>query len=431
MTVGHDCGDQKCAWSRYIVPFLRRARPAWRVRLVNVARGAWGVRQFADVPGAWDAAKGADVFLVDTSINAQKPGASSSEVMDRLLWRLLHERASSISPLPPAVLYIQAFRTCHYKLSDCVMHCGPDHPTFSFSLAPRGARLGWCPHWWSMGDAEVRTARHYGLPVASYRDAVWPVEAAPPGDLALLWEGLSHPTATTHEIFADCVKSALARLLLSPTLHDAAAPRNDGARTAPLVPLFPETANNPTCAHRPLGPLTAIRAADDGQALGPAPIAMSGSWRFFADRPHKFGWIYESGPRNASMSAARASITFPVVFSGAPRLEIFVLRSYVGFVDARVTLSGCPCGIDARSREEVPALQGSWTGHFSIPDSVTWTAKGGEGWREHASGGFAGRAFSEDCVFRPGELQNLTISTVLPRPPREASKFKIVAVTTC
>ena len=110
MTAGHDCGPGKCAWSIYIEPFLRRARPAWNIRLVNVARGSWGAKQFADVPGGWTAATGAEIFIVDTTVNAQSD-EDSAATMDRLLWRLLFEPAAHTAPLPPAVLYVQVRQT--------------------------------------------------------------------------------------------------------------------------------------------------------------------------------------------------------------------------------------------------------------------------------------------------------------------------------
>ena len=104
--MGHECGFELCAWSRHIVPFLRRARPRWNVSVVNVAQGGWGSQQFADIPGVWSKAAGADIFIVDTSVNARESRDTASD-LDRLMWRLLHEHGTHASPLPPAVLYVQ------------------------------------------------------------------------------------------------------------------------------------------------------------------------------------------------------------------------------------------------------------------------------------------------------------------------------------
>lgn len=157
---------------------------------------------------------------------------------DRLLWRLLHAPGAHGGGAPPAVLYVLAFRL------GC--DCRDSRRVPGGNGGGSGGDACWCPWYWDMGGVEARVARHYGLPVASYRDAgeevggrrrqrrrrggsyyetlasyrdaVWPDMAAPPPDLAsAFWhsdDGGIHPDAVAHELLADTVKYALGRLLL-------------------------------------------------------------------------------------------------------------------------------------------------------------------------------------------------------------------------
>ena len=139
---------------------------------------------------------------------------------DRLLWRLLHAPGAHGGGAPPAVLYVLAFRL------GC--DCRDSRRIPGGNGGGGGGDACWCPWYWDMGGVEARVARHYGLPVASYRDAVWPDMAAPPPDLAAaFWhsdDGGIHPDAVAHELLADTVKYALGRLLvLSPPAQELKA----------------------------------------------------------------------------------------------------------------------------------------------------------------------------------------------------------------
>lgn len=62
---------------------------------------------------------------------------------------------------------------------------------------------------------ERPVVRHYNLPVASYRDAVWPILSKPRRDLPCLWNGKSHPDAISHTIIGDVMAYGLIRAALA------------------------------------------------------------------------------------------------------------------------------------------------------------------------------------------------------------------------
>lgn len=69
----------------------------------------------------------------------------------------------------------------------------------------------WCNRWWTTPDIERPVVRHHGLPIASYRDAAWPVLNSPRPDLPCLFNGKSHPESITHTMIGDVVTYGLIR----------------------------------------------------------------------------------------------------------------------------------------------------------------------------------------------------------------------------
>jgi len=165
-------------------------------------------------------------------------------------------------------------------------------------------------------------ARHYrSVPVASYRDAVWPVHGAPPADLSRLWGHGNHPLKLPHEFVADVVKHALLALLAR-RLPPGACPARAPPPSAPATDLRTVAAS---CVTRPGGPLASYSARWPTDAYAPLaePAPGSAAWRLYEDVPRKPGWI--------ASGAAPAALVFRLPFSAAsPRLEIFFLRSYLG-----------------------------------------------------------------------------------------------------
>lgn len=70
-----------------------------------------------------------------------------------------------------------------------------------------------CPGNWYKSTVEGTVARELGLPVVSYRAAIWPEFDKPPEDMLLFWGQHAHPAVLTHELYSDMVKYALLHLL--------------------------------------------------------------------------------------------------------------------------------------------------------------------------------------------------------------------------
>jgi hypothetical protein len=51
------------------------------------------------------------------------------------------------------------------------------------------AEYRYCSRWWTTADIERPVVRHYQIPTASYRDAVWPNLNQPRHDLPCFWVG--------------------------------------------------------------------------------------------------------------------------------------------------------------------------------------------------------------------------------------------------
>lgn len=346
--------------------------------------------------------------------------------MDRLLWRLLR----GASGASPAVLYVMEFRLgC-----DCP---GSQH-------LPRTIGTCWCPWYWDMGTVEARVARHYALPVASYRDAVWPNMTSPPEDLSELWRCVDsgiHPTRIPHELVSDVVKFALGRLLMAQN-HS-----NPSSRVVPTVA---------ACIARTIAtrvPYTSLELASSscgGSAVAkslssadPALfehsiISKSESWVFGSDiAGRSSAWI---GAILADSAPHAASITFPLSFVTVatgyshpivPHIEITFLRSYIGFIDASVTInaSGCdPLSLSVRGGQ----LMGSWKRHQSTPYTLSFSAV--NQMAIEREDGFAELAISRSCSLLANTPYALTI-TLQAKSAHDnvhsAGKFKLIGIRWC
>jgi len=200
------------------------------------------------------------------------------------------------------------------------------------------ATFAYQPGSWGAADITTAVAAHYGLAVAHYRDAVWPVADEEPAHLrSAFWKAGGdgqHPDKITHEFVADVVKYALLALHARrlPPAAAAECPR----RAPPARPATSFANVAVSCVSRPGGALSAYSAKEHfaagsagGGALAPVPQPRDGGWRLFEDRPRKPGWI--------ASGAAPANLTFRLrVSSASPRIEVSFLRSYHG-----VEESGC------------------------------------------------------------------------------------------
>jgi hypothetical protein len=454
VTRGNMCGDTgehsgpACAWPADVGHWLARARPRWRLRVVNAARGAFDAGDWARAPDL----EPADIYVVDTSINVYQAGAEwALPHSDALLWRLAHAAAPApaMDGAPPALLAVEAFGLCAAR-GECRSACGDGMTVPAYeTLAPRYV----CFELWQYADAEAAAARHYGIPVASYRDVVWPTMHAPPRDLGLFWQGHLHPSKFyAHELLADTVKYALLRLL-------AAAPGGGGGAAsacarAPQPPPAPATSLaevGAACAARPR-PAGAARAQhtvlSPSAGFAPSPAsAHAPAWALAEDVPGKPGWIAAAG-------APPANLTFSVAFSAAPRLELTFLRSYAGGVGAAtLALAIGPCEwawrVDARIAERlsVPGTatlgEPSFTRPYPPPATLSRrrrrlaagdAAEAPPGAAVRHLGPFpappcdlapAGDACAHACAPVPGAPYTISIQA------EDGAKFKVLSVSTC
>lgn len=158
MTHGIGCARDAlapiCAWYNELRAWLAAIRPHWKLEVVGQGFGG----QHAGDLARSTAVQPADIYVVDTLVNSiQVYPVDVPNVYDALMWRLLHHAEAPNMGGQPAVLSVQSM--------------------------PAPERL-------ETADSEARVAQHYGLPVASYRLAVFPGLVAtplPPGYTDYLW----------------------------------------------------------------------------------------------------------------------------------------------------------------------------------------------------------------------------------------------------
>jgi hypothetical protein len=116
MTVGSDCGlTDVCAWPLHVAEWLRRVRPHWKVTVHNLGSPAMNSEAAAS-----HSIGGGDVYIVDTAVNdIGLDPAGFSKLVRRL--QSLKSNVTSTA-CPPAVLFMQTFRTCAGNHKDCVGH---------------------------------------------------------------------------------------------------------------------------------------------------------------------------------------------------------------------------------------------------------------------------------------------------------------------
>lgn len=282
-TFGTDCvGVSSCAWPRHIEPWIRRVRPYWRITVHNNAQSGVSAENWAS-----SFIEDADVYIVDTGVN---DFGGRGDGLRSLLSRLMTTKFSNATGVcrRPAVLYLQPYRTCGHLRDHCTSYC----PEAEMSQSADNSSYFWCNSFWGEGDVNVHSAvDFFGLPVASFRDAIWPVQNDPPPDFPLFWNGLAeysinHPYGVTHQLYADMVKYALSRLLFisgAQLQHDIEMYNSTGADVQPVDELCALRANQSTVFRMHKDDPTNFK-----------PMLIEGNWSFSADRPGKFGWILDS-----------------------------------------------------------------------------------------------------------------------------------------
>lgn len=424
MTLGGQCGEAVCAWPRYLAPWLARARPHWRVTVTNLAASGHGSFEWAYTAIPFLGKRRPDVIIVDTSVNAYMHAGPTPVLygMDRLMWRLLNSPGTlgRDAGAPPALLYVQEF------VLSCEDHRG---------TAPPPEACVRNPWYWEMGDVEASVVRFYGLPVASYRDAVWPNRSSPPHDLLELWRTSDHGIhagPVPHELVSDVVKYALGRLLMGSHFPPAGAE----AFCSPAGP-----ASHPPALRFSKHAVASMQCAGASHALGfgsmgpdefrRAALGVGGEWTFGIDVPGKPpGW---NGVIRAGLPAPW--ITFPLFFesygSGTPslRVEVTFLRSYEGFADAELRINASGCGaadLAPGMRSGAPHLNGSWARRQSTPFTLTLGSLDVPA--QDGAGGFEQVALSPACRLSMHTPYTLTVTL---RGGRGPGKFKLLGVSSC
>ena len=274
-----------------------------------------------------------------------------------------------------------------------------------------------CARLWDYPGLEAQVARDLGIPVISYRDAVWPDFERPPLDMPLFWDHQRHPSPLSSGLYSDMVKFALMSLLLpgdTRTLEPGKCPG---------IPLD-AAAFSARWALGTSAPSCAMRNPNAGaQTMLPLPSEVIGPWELRADvKDRAIGWVVQYDPT----SGVPMAITFPVVFSSNPRLEVTVLRSYENFLDASLSFNDPECAAGSfHAGDDHMRLRGSWEQRFSLPDTTVWDPSG-------LASAFAKADDSVrelPCTTTPGKTYNVTI-TVSPGAAIRG-KVKILGVVGC
>jgi hypothetical protein len=365
MTQGNDCNkkvagaNRNCAWPAHVRNWLSYVRPAWKLRLVNLGRGGCGSPcwsnslyrvGYGDVNSQMDELRAADIVIIDTSVNDGFSTPNSLEharaVMesDALLWGILRARRPS-----PAILTLE---TLPYKIQT--------------NEQPGAQPAGVVSHFYNVSWVSYRQLmKNKNGPAVVYGQ-----QHSNDADPNVLWlcntDSITHPGEMAHELVADTVKYAFSRML---TAHYSRSTDTRYASStalckidsvsAPLTGL--ENVDRQPCGRgMQLQQVISVFCSTPGNVRYPfcttppnyaALVSTSGSWNLSSSlRPP--GW---HGQHNGTL-------TIPVKFGAAPRLNLEYLRSYTGFGNVSLLMPGCkPFLIRAR-----------WDHHISIPSMMSF-----------------------------------------------------------
>ena len=384
---------RSCSWPARLVHTLRSAYPASAIAHDNLASGGNGVVHILSTLGIV-LRESTDLILLDSLVNdAWRSGSvAASQALEALI-----RTARALAP-SAALLVVEA-------------------------AAP------------GLGDeiqqAKRRVLEHYHIATLDWKSAA---QASPslwrPGPIAgTRSTDVNHPSWITHQMIADnaaalwgraarraCRRGAIGGLSVQ---TPSAAAIAGTAAVAPLERYWPqatlwraaELSNYDVCT-RPLSVYTSVGGGGSGDGdgggsnVGIGSPSKSHGWRFFADRPNKYGWI---------ATEVGARIGFELHFGAAPRFCLTYLRSYerVGRIQLAIPAIGF--------RAELDAL---WSDRASQSD-VLWfgTTQGHD------------MTISYNTMHVAGLMPNSTHTIearLLDTPTREGgNKFKILQLVSC
>jgi hypothetical protein len=364
-----------CSWPSRLVHALKEAFPTATIRHDNLASGGNGVVHILSTLGIV-LQEQTDLVLLDSLVNdAWRSGSADASRALEALVRTMHQ----LTPATP-LLVVEA--------------------------APPGG-LGR-----EVADAKRRVIDHYRIPVLDWRAAAerFPSAHWDPGPVIgphgeTLGRDVNHPSWVTHQSIADSLAALWTRAGRRACRKGEPESffKADGWFSPLPAPLWPagELAQLDVCT-RPLSVYTSnIRMGD----AGGTPLLASG-WRYFADRPNKYGWIAQR---------VGAKISFQLRFGPAPRFCLTYLRSYerVGRAELTVPSTGFRVVVDALWSEQASQNDVLWFGTVVGHDST----------------------ISYNTHFVPGVRPNTTHTLevqLLATPERPNSdKFKIIQLVSC
>jgi hypothetical protein len=418
MTYGHNChdsvlGDLKdCAWPRRLEQLLRTLNP--KIVVHNNARPGWGYENWLY---DWSLrSHHPDLYIIDLAVNAQsfaKSPLQLQQVLDVFLHTLLR-RKQTMNNASYAILFLETFRTCSIHVDDCDKHCvfeeqGQMHSNLT------NLSYSWCNGWWSIQDFETPVLRHYGIPIASYRDAVWPDLANPTRLLPCFWNGMSHSDAIAHILAADVVMYAMHRLM-------SYKPGNSICDVESMnpVPFHQNLVIPQYCSDSAYPYGTKLSSITNPENF--LPIS-SYCWNFTEDRPGKHGWIATASSVTNKTNQPNNYLAFAINTSSTPRLEITYLQSYenygrvqlfIGRQDFNKTRIG-----EALGSYELSGFSGE---HFSVPKTTVFVR----------NGSVVSPMSSHDFHILPNSVTNGTFVVALVLLiETPTSKFKLLEINSC
>ncbi len=315
MTFGRACWDEgtdfegDCAWPAKMKPLFNNSK----VKITNRANGGWHVYAFlaSGVLPAMDD----DIIIIDMVVNTVYQYGENHRGYLLDLERMYLALRKSRPDRPIMMSY--TFRGSATDPDQCSSEF---KSSFDYNYGtPR--KYMFCQYFWLQQDMEIALAKHYRLPSASFRDAVWPVMTAPRDDQVCFWDANSHPGSTTHNIVGDVVHFGLQRMF------DLAI-KAPADLKCPPIPLFhTNLVNFRGCSEK--GFLNIFSTADSS-SFKPVEVV---NWKYMEDRQGKPGWIAHQQP---GQPFQENKIVFHLKISGV--CEITHLKSYKNIGSSEVTV---------------------------------------------------------------------------------------------
>lgn len=383
VTYGADLKDRLSErWSNYFEQIMQSgwySSAVGKVHVKNMGVGACNIDTWVTRTHEF---KDADMVIVDLSVNDQGFELQSLTHYYHTLIQLLDQL-----PKKPAILFNYAFRTAKYDKSDIKNHCPVEGDGGSCCNG-----YVWCRRWWDMQDYVAIALNRFQVPYISYRDLFWPVYAEPPSNLPVIWNGMSHPDAKTHKMFAKEIAFAFTQQLEGAMNTDIVCKQQDNEYSSPH-----HHEHSPGTVCKNGEHLVNMRATDEETSKQSFVVAKkSENWRFYNDSKMKYGWIMGVSKESdvalcaddASASATTAGLTtnkegevtwcdaaeavntmsFSIRLSEVPVIQVAYLKSYAD------EMAGATLWVDSFKNESF-LVESWWDYRYSVTAIMTIASK--------------------------------------------------------